>query len=162
MVAGRRDADVPVSLNQLSFTRDEFLALHKQILTAKAGDRLRMEGLEARRVDLIPAGSILLATAMDLFDFDAMTVSEWALREGIVLDVIGRHDPADWSADPRAIRRASVPGFGLRSGGSPSAAGARRDLAARRRSRPQSERRRRPCRRQHRAVAGDDPVAVRA
>ena len=37
-----------------------------------------------------------------------MTISEWALREGIVLDVIGRHDPVDWSDDPRAIRRASV------------------------------------------------------
>jgi exopolyphosphatase/guanosine-5'-triphosphate,3'-diphosphate pyrophosphatase len=115
MVAGRREADVPVSLNQLSFTREEFLSLHKQIMTAKPSERLRLEGLEARRVDLIPAGSIVLATAMDLFDFDAMTVSEWALREGIVLDVIGRHDPADWSADPRAIRRASVQGFARRS-----------------------------------------------
>ena len=40
--------------------------------------------------------------------FDELTISEWALREGIVLDAIGRHDPADWSDDPRAIRRASV------------------------------------------------------
>jgi exopolyphosphatase/guanosine-5'-triphosphate,3'-diphosphate pyrophosphatase len=114
MVAARRSADVPVSLNQLSFTRDEFLALHKQIIGSKASDRLRMEGLESRRVDLIPAGSILLAAAMDLFGFAAMTVSEWALREGIVLDVVGRHDPADWSDDPRAIRRASVQGFARR------------------------------------------------
>jgi exopolyphosphatase/guanosine-5'-triphosphate,3'-diphosphate pyrophosphatase len=115
MVAARRSGDVPVSLNQLSFTRDEFLALHKQILATKASERLRMDGLEARRVDLIPAGSIVLAVAMDCFGFDAMTVSEWALREGIVLDVIGRHDPADWSDDPRAIRRASVQGFARRS-----------------------------------------------
>ena len=43
-----------------------------------------------------------------------MTVSEWALREGIVLDVIGRHDPVDWSDDPRAIRRASVQGLARR------------------------------------------------
>ena len=57
----------------------------------------------------------VLAVAMDLFGFEAMTVSEWALREGIVLDVIGRHDPADWSDDPRAIRRASVQGFARRS-----------------------------------------------
>src|ERR1700730_8210728 len=93
MVAARRSEDVPVSLNQLSFTREEFLALHKQILNSKAGERLRMEGLEARRVDLVPAGSIVLAVAMDRFGFDAMTASEWELREGIVLDVIGRHQP---------------------------------------------------------------------
>jgi exopolyphosphatase/guanosine-5'-triphosphate,3'-diphosphate pyrophosphatase len=114
MIAARRATDVPVSLNQLRFTRQEFLALHKQILTSKVGDRLRLEGLEARRVDLIPAGSVVLATAMELFGIDDMTVSEWALREGIVLDVIGRHDPDDWSENPRAIRRASVQGFARR------------------------------------------------
>ena len=43
-----------------------------------------------------------------------MTISEWALREGIVLDAIGRHDPDDWSDDPRAIRRASVQGLARR------------------------------------------------
>ena len=45
---------------------------------------------------------------MELFDVDELTISEWALREGMVLDAIGRHDPVDWSDDPRAIRRASV------------------------------------------------------
>jgi len=88
--------------------------LHKEIIGSKASERLRMDGLETRRVDLIPAGSMVLATAMELFGFDEMTVSEWALREGIVLDVIGRHDPTDWSDDPRAIRRASVQGFARR------------------------------------------------
>ena len=39
---------------------------------------------------------------MELFEVDELTISEWALREGIVLDAIGRHDPVDWSDDPRA------------------------------------------------------------
>ena len=108
MVAARRDEDAPASLNQLTIGRDEFLALHKVLLDSKAAERLRLDGLDARRVDLIIAGSMLLATAMELFDFDRITISEWALREGIVLDAVGRHDPADWSGDPRAIRRESV------------------------------------------------------
>src|SRR5262249_31584207 len=57
---------------------------------------------------------MFLATAMELFDFDAITISEWALREGIVLDTVGRHDPADWSGNPRAIRRSSVESLGRR------------------------------------------------
>jgi exopolyphosphatase / guanosine-5'-triphosphate,3'-diphosphate pyrophosphatase len=114
MVAARRDERVPVSLNQLTFTRDEFLPLHKQILASKASERRRIEGLDARRVDLIAAGSVFLATAMELFHFDQMAVSEWALREGIVLDAIRHHDSADWSEDPRAIRRASVQSLGRR------------------------------------------------
>jgi exopolyphosphatase/guanosine-5'-triphosphate,3'-diphosphate pyrophosphatase len=51
---------------------------------------------------------MMLATAMDLFDFDEVVTSEAALREGIVLEAIARHDPSDWAADPHAIRRASV------------------------------------------------------
>ena len=78
------------------------------IIGSKASERRKLEGLEARRVDLIVAGSMFLATAMELFEFDELTVSEWALREGILLDAIVHHDPADWSDDPRAIRRASV------------------------------------------------------
>ncbi len=45
---------------------------------------------------------------MELFGIDDMVISEWALREGIVLDTIDRRDPVEWSDDPRAIRRASV------------------------------------------------------
>jgi exopolyphosphatase/guanosine-5'-triphosphate,3'-diphosphate pyrophosphatase len=114
MVAARRAEDVPISLNQLAFTRDEFQPLYKEILGSTADQRLRLEGLEARRVDLITAGSIFLSTAMELFGFEELTVSEWALREGIVLDAIRRHDPADWSDDPRALRRASVRGLARR------------------------------------------------
>jgi exopolyphosphatase/guanosine-5'-triphosphate,3'-diphosphate pyrophosphatase len=114
MVAARRKAQVPVSLNQLTFTRDEFLPLHDDIIASKASERRRMDGLEPRRVDLIVAGSTFLATAFDVFEFDEMTISEWSLREGILLDVIGHHDPADWTDDPRAIRRASVQGLARR------------------------------------------------
>ena len=105
MVAARRDED-PSSLNQLTITRQELEPLHKEIVGSNASERLRMPGLDARRVDLVVAGSMLLTTAMEEFDLDALTISEWALREGIVLDAVGRH-PSERS-DPRAIRRESV------------------------------------------------------
>lgn len=108
MVAARRKTDVPRSLNQFTFTRDEFNAIRDLVLSSTAAERVRFDGLETRRVDLIPAGVVFLDAAMDVFEFDEMTISEWALREGILLEAIDRHDPADWSADPRAIRRASV------------------------------------------------------
>ncbi len=108
MVAARRSGGIPTSVNQLSFGREEFLAVHDQILKLSAGERVRLPGLDARRADIIPAGSVLLVTAMELFGFDDLTISEWALREGIVLDSIKRHDETDWSGDPRAIRHSSV------------------------------------------------------
>jgi exopolyphosphatase/guanosine-5'-triphosphate,3'-diphosphate pyrophosphatase len=108
MVAARRTGSVPRAINQFSFTRDELLPLHEQFLARSSSERASIPGLEAKRADIIPTGSIVLLTAMELFGFDRMTVSEWALREGIVLDVIPRHEAADWSGDPRAIRATSV------------------------------------------------------
>jgi exopolyphosphatase/guanosine-5'-triphosphate,3'-diphosphate pyrophosphatase len=114
MVAARRDEDAPATLNQLSIDHSEFLALHQDLMASKATDRLRMDGLDARRVDLIVAGSLLLATAMEQFGFDQLTICEWALREGIVLDAVGHHDPTDWSDDPHAIRGNAVVGLARR------------------------------------------------
>src|SRR5205814_8181707 len=84
-------------------------ALHERIMAAKTSERRRMPGLEEqRRAELLPAGSTLLVTALELFELDGLTASDWALREGIVLDAVRSHDPSDWSDDPRALRRASV------------------------------------------------------
>ena len=100
----------PSSLNQLDHhARRVPRRCTRSSSTRSASDRLRIDGLDARRVDLIVAGSMFLATAMELFGLDQLTISEWALREGIVLDAVGRHDPDDWSDDPRAIRRERGP-----------------------------------------------------
>ncbi|MGZ4754881.1 MAG: Ppx/GppA phosphatase family protein, partial [Acidimicrobiia bacterium] len=108
MVAARRDESVPRSLNQLTFSREEFEPLHQELLQSTSAQRQRIKGLDTKRVELIVAGAEFLATAMELFDVDELTISEWALREGMVLDAIGRHDPVDLTDDPRAIRRASI------------------------------------------------------
>jgi exopolyphosphatase / guanosine-5'-triphosphate,3'-diphosphate pyrophosphatase len=108
MVAARRDESVPRSLNQLSFSREEFEPLHHELVRSTSAQRKSIKGLDAKRNDLIVAGAEFLVTAMELFEVDELTISEWALREGMVLDAVGRHDPVDWSDDPRAIRRASV------------------------------------------------------
>ena len=108
MVAARRTGSVPRSINQFTFTRDELLPLHRELLALRSSERAALAGLEPKRADIIPTGSTLLLTAMELFGFDRMTVSEWALREGIILDAIPRHEATDWSADPRAIRASSV------------------------------------------------------
>jgi len=108
MIAARRTGSVPRAINQFSFGRDELLPLHEELLSLRSSERAALPGLEAKRADIIPTGSTLLLTAMEQFGFDRMTVSEWALREGIVLDAIPRHEAADWSGDPRAIRATSV------------------------------------------------------
>jgi exopolyphosphatase/guanosine-5'-triphosphate,3'-diphosphate pyrophosphatase len=109
MLAYRRSGGIPVSVNQFTFSRLEFLDLHEELLAATAAERRRIPGLELRRADLVPAGAMLLGSAMELFGFDELTVSEWALREGMVLDAIrALHPLAVAPAGEGDIRRASV------------------------------------------------------
>ena len=107
MVAART-GEPATTVNQLRVRKDDVRALHKDLLERTAAERKKLPGLEPRRADLIPAGSMMLVTAMDLFGFDELVLSDWALREGIILDAIGHHDPAEWMPDPRALRGASV------------------------------------------------------
>ncbi len=112
---GRGEAELGASTNALRATRKELRAVHEEIMRAKTADRRRLPGLEEqRRAELLPAGSTLLIAALDLFELDGLTASDWALREGIVLDAVSTHDPDDWSDDPHALRRASVAGFARR------------------------------------------------
>src|SRR3954447_7866195 len=115
-MAAARSGAVPESVNQLTVGRQDLAAVHARLLALPAAARARLAGLEAKRADIVPAGSVVLMVAMELFGLDHLTVGEWALREGIVIDAIGHHDPADWGEDSRAIRRSSVAGLARRCG----------------------------------------------
>jgi exopolyphosphatase/guanosine-5'-triphosphate,3'-diphosphate pyrophosphatase len=114
MAAASRTGAVPQSVNQLVTTRRDLQAVHDRIVVATSPQRAKLTGLDARRVDQIAAGSQLLVTAMKLFGFEELMVGEWALREGIVLDAIRRHEVAEWTNDAEAMRRASVLGLARR------------------------------------------------
>jgi exopolyphosphatase/guanosine-5'-triphosphate,3'-diphosphate pyrophosphatase len=111
MAAIRGGAD-PVALassvNQLTVSRAALEDVQAHLLELPSARRAELAGLESRRADLIPAGAILVNTALRLFGMDELTVGEWALREGMVLEAIARHDPSDWNDDPRAMRYSSV------------------------------------------------------
>ena len=108
MTIAMQTGEVPTVSNGLRVEREALLELNDRILRSKIADRRRMPGLDEKRVELLPAGSMLLVTALDLFDVETLTISDWALREGIVLDAVVTHDPDDWSDDPRALRRAAI------------------------------------------------------
>jgi len=112
------DADeTPSATNALRATRTQLEALHATIMDTPTAERRRLPGLEEpRRAELLPAGSTLALAVLDAFGLDALTAADWALREGIVLDAVGAHDPDDWSDDPYALRRASVLDLARRCG----------------------------------------------
>jgi exopolyphosphatase/guanosine-5'-triphosphate,3'-diphosphate pyrophosphatase len=116
MVVARRTGSLPTSLNQVGVTYDELKSLHRDLIRADADERRSMPGLEPRRADVVPAGSALLLTAMQLFDFDSMTVGDWALREGMALDALRRSSGGLDPRTPHTIRDASVVDLARRCG----------------------------------------------
>ncbi len=111
MADAHRTGTVRDSVNQLTVGLADLQAVHEQLVSLSAADRQQVPGLDARRVDLIATGSLTLLRVMSMFGFEELTVSEWALREGMVLAAIKTHDPADWDPEPRAMRMASVLGL---------------------------------------------------
>jgi exopolyphosphatase/guanosine-5'-triphosphate,3'-diphosphate pyrophosphatase len=78
-----------ISLNNVRFTNKELFSAVDQILSVeKSNDRLVIVGLDPSRADIIPAGAIILEQTFKEFGIKEMTVSEYALREGIVLDTM--------------------------------------------------------------------------
>ncbi len=98
----------PPSWNQLCVSRGELEVLHRSLVGSTSAERARMAGLDARRADLIPVGSVLLLHLMDRLGLLEMTMSEWSLREGIILDTVSSEDRYDWASDPATLRRDSV------------------------------------------------------
>jgi exopolyphosphatase/guanosine-5'-triphosphate,3'-diphosphate pyrophosphatase len=103
-----RDGVVPPVLNQLSVSSKEVADFADLVFSLGSADRARLPGIDARRAELLPAGVTVAEVLMEETGFLELTASEWALREGMVLSAIGKHDRADLGGDPRAIRRASV------------------------------------------------------
>ncbi len=85
--------------NAVGFVRAGGLTLHRAALRRLASelaearspaDRLRFAGLEERRADIIVAGALLATRLMELLDIERLEVSDFALREGLIVEQIRR------------------------------------------------------------------------
>lgn len=108
MAAAHRDGLIPESLNQLAVGEDDFKTLMPRILELPTDERARLAGCDLKRAELLPAGIVVLDYLMTEFQLDELVMSEWALREGLVISAINAHEPVDLTDDPRALRRGSV------------------------------------------------------
>src|SRR5262252_4351289 len=81
----------------------------KQLVARDIQERLRVPGLEPRRADLAVAGSILLDAILRRLGATDITLCDLSLREGLILDYIGRHRKEIAQADRYPdVRRRSV------------------------------------------------------
>jgi exopolyphosphatase/guanosine-5'-triphosphate,3'-diphosphate pyrophosphatase len=83
--------------------------VRKQLVSLTVEQRLRVPGLDPRRADLAPAGAVLLDTILQRLRADEITLCDFSLREGLILDYIARHRKQIAQADRYPdVRRRSV------------------------------------------------------
>jgi exopolyphosphatase/guanosine-5'-triphosphate,3'-diphosphate pyrophosphatase len=99
------------TVNNFRFTDGELAAVVESLFEAKtAARRLRVPGLDPNRADVILGGSIILDEAFAVLGIPEMRVSDYALREGVLLDTLGRRERHAIAGDHQLgdLRRRSV------------------------------------------------------
>jgi exopolyphosphatase/guanosine-5'-triphosphate,3'-diphosphate pyrophosphatase len=88
------------TLHHLTVPADSLRVLSERLAATSLRQRLRMPGLDPARADVIVAGAILLDQILTRLRVKELVLSEWALREGILLNYILGH--------PRTLERAEA------------------------------------------------------
>ncbi len=79
------------TLNGNAFSRKSFQKLYERLLPMKSSERRNIAGLDPKRIDLIIPGLILFDVIFRLFNLKEITISGYALREGMVIDYLSKH-----------------------------------------------------------------------
>ncbi len=89
-IAARKDGEyAPEILNNYNMSIKELSEVEVQVLSRKETEaRTSIKGLESKRADIIPAGIIILTTILNKLNARSITISGYALREGIILDAL--------------------------------------------------------------------------
>lgn len=89
LVVGLRGMRPARSINGLVVPVSELRTVARHLMATSRAARLRLPGMRRRRVDLLPTGALVLATVADALGLDGYTLTDWGLREGVLLEAVG-------------------------------------------------------------------------
>ena len=93
MTLARQGKRLPENFNGLQFQSAEILETISTVVEARTGNKAKqLSGLEPKRADVILAGALILEQALLGLRASAITISSYALREGIVFDTLQQED----------------------------------------------------------------------
>lgn len=92
MAAARNEATPPKSWNNFELTRSDLKPVVKSLVKASSPEaRTKLPGLDPKRADIILGGALILEQIFEEFEIQSMVYSDYALREGVLLDAWQRH-----------------------------------------------------------------------
>jgi exopolyphosphatase/guanosine-5'-triphosphate,3'-diphosphate pyrophosphatase len=109
MIALKKKKSPNITLNELEFTSEEFNEFYKKAITLSHKQRLKLKGLDEKRVDYIVPGLVLVNYILDTFGIKKVRISTQALREGIIIRYIKKEmEDLEPLAQIQSPRRRSV------------------------------------------------------
>lgn len=87
MAVARREAVPPKSWNNFVLTKGDLKSVVKSLVKAPSAEaRSKLPGMDPKRSDIIVAGAIILEQVFEELGISEMVFSDYALREGVLLD----------------------------------------------------------------------------
>ncbi|HMC81411.1 MAG TPA: hypothetical protein VKO35_12770, partial [Acidimicrobiia bacterium] len=91
MIRARRGAEPLRQVGMTSFTVDDLADIVDDLASKpRVADRLTVPGLDPRRADIILGGVVVLEQVFRGLGITELVISDFALREGVLLDVVRR------------------------------------------------------------------------
>ena len=112
-----RNVVVAQQWSERGITPASIVQLRERLLQAGATEDLSLAGLSARRRPVFASGVVIIEACLQLLDIDRIIVTDYALREGLLYDMLGRilhSDPRRGSVDAIAERYRTDRGQGQR------------------------------------------------
>ncbi|MEX0952219.1 MAG: hypothetical protein WDZ26_00140, partial [Nitriliruptoraceae bacterium] len=109
VVASATDTWVPTTINHLEVTTADLRRVRDDLVAADVEERGRIPGVQQRRADHLHVAAIALAEILEVLGFDRFVVSDWGLREGLLLAAHGVAPPVGpelRAAEVTRLRRA--------------------------------------------------------
>lgn len=105
MISHMESKKPTISLNELSFSASNFFHFYEKVIGLSRKERELLDGIDEKRVSLLPAGLVLVNTVIRSFGIREVKISSQALREGMILKFIQREiedlKEVDFYGDPR-------------------------------------------------------------
>ena len=100
-------------MNQLNISTAELARVRDELVAMSTDERRQVPGMKDKRADHLHVAAVVLTETLTLLDVPAVTISDWGLREGVLLADHGVTGVPDASALRRGaverMRRAFVP-----------------------------------------------------
>jgi len=93
IIAADEGTWLPATINQLPIAASEVAAMRDRLVRMAPEDREDVPGMKDKRADRIHVAATILASALEALQVEEFVLSDWGLREGVLLEAVGAITP---------------------------------------------------------------------